>query len=195
MPYEVEMKFPVGNVQSLVAHLTKRGAVHVRTVEQTDAYFNHPSRDFAETDEAFRVRSVDGQHFVTYKGPLLDSETKTRHEIEVPVGTSERHGDEFQEILVHLGFREVRSVTKRRDYYTLDFENRPFEVCVDHVNGLGQFIELETIADEATLNAARESVQRLARHLGLEHPERRSYLQLLLEMDETEQTGGHGGHH
>jgi adenylate cyclase, class 2 len=183
MTFEVEMKFPIGDVAAFVERLEGAGGKRGQSVQQTDMYFNHPSRDFGRTDEAFRVRSTDGRHRVTYKGPLVDAETKTRREIEIPIGESDEDAGRLQEMLACLGFREVRTVRKTRDDFALSFEGRPFEVCVDRVEGLGDFVELETQADDAGLAAARESVQRLAKHLGLANSERRSYLCLLMESE------------
>jgi adenylate cyclase class 2 len=118
---------------------------------------------------------------VTYKGPKLDAATKTRREIEIAIGESDGDADRFKEMLTCLGFREVRTVRKSREYFALSFEGRPFEVCVDRVEGLGEFVELETAADDTGLDAARECIQRLAADLGLANSERRSYLALLLE--------------
>lgn len=181
MPYEVEMKFPVDDPQPVVERLVALGAQRGETVRQVDTYFNHPSRDFGQTDEAFRIRSVDGRHCVTYKGPLVDAETKTRKEFELPFGDSQDDGERFSEILTSLGFRPVRAVAKSRTYYRLRWDERPFEACVDDVEGLGTFVELETAADEETLEPARASIQQLAAELGLANSERRSYLVLLLE--------------
>ena len=44
-----------------------------------------PCRDFAQTDEALRIRTVGDTSFVTYKGPKLDATTKTRRELELPL--------------------------------------------------------------------------------------------------------------
>jgi adenylate cyclase class 2 len=184
MSYEVEMKFPTDDAAAFVQRLEAAGGQRGKTVRQADAYFNHPSRDFAQTDEAFRVRSTDGAHRVTYKGPKLDAATKTRREIEIAIGKSDGDAERFQEMLRCLGFRDVRTVRKTREYFTLTFEDRPFEVCVDRVEGLGDFVELETAADDVGLDAARECIQRLATRLGLANSERRSYLALLLEADE-----------
>jgi len=192
MTYEVEMKFPIDDAAAFVQRLDAAGGVRGKTVRQADAYFNHPSRDFAQTDEAFRVRTVEevgsDRHAplttrVTYKGPKIDSETKTRREIEIAIGEGGDDAEPFKEMLRCLGFHEVRTVRKTREYFSLKFEDRPFEVCVDHVEGLGDFVELETGADDAGLDAARECIQRLAARLGLANSERRSYLCLLLEAD------------
>jgi adenylate cyclase class 2 len=181
MGFEVEMKFPIADVAAFVGRLEAAGGERGKSVRQADTYFNHPSRDFGQTDEAFRVRTTDGRHCVTYKGPKLDAATKTRREIEIAIGESDGDADRFKEMLTCLGFREVRTVRKSREYFALSFEGRPFEVCVDRVEGLGEFVELETAADDTGLDAARECIQRLAADLGLANSERRSYLALLLE--------------
>ena len=64
--------------------------------EHVDTYYNHPSRDFAETREALRIRRVDGVPMVTYKGTKLPGEVKARREacpvVYIPVGSLEWHG-------------------------------------------------------------------------------------------------------
>ena len=75
---------------------------------QRDRYFNHPSRDFAQTDEALRIRTQGRETRITYKGPIVDSQTKTRREIEIPVGAHDGDDEKLAQVLVLLGFREVR---------------------------------------------------------------------------------------
>ena len=55
------------------------------------------------------------------------------------------------------------------------------EIAIDEVDDLGSFVELEIIADEKQLEQCRECLSSLAKELGLSRPERRSYLELLLE--------------
>ena len=55
------------------------------------------------------------------------------------------------------------------------------EICLDEVEGVGRFVELEILAPEEQLQEARRIVQELATTLGLNRSERRSYLELLLE--------------
>ncbi len=181
--FEVELKFPVTEIAPLMKRFAERGAIAKPAVQQTDIYFNHPVRDFAETDEALRIRTTDGRHCITYKGPLVDATTKTRREIEIPFGTEPTDGDRFTEILRMLGFRKVRPVHKTRIPYHFTWEDRPVEICVDDVAGLGTFIELEMMAGETALDATRDSLWRMAKDFGLENSERRSYLRLLLEND------------
>ena len=180
--YEVELKFPLPDADAVLGRLAACGARLGQPVDQRDWYFNHPVRDFGRTDEAFRIRSVDRSHAVTYKGPLVDSRTKTRREIEIPFAESDAR-EKFAQILQLLGFRPVREVHKQRRTSRLQWHERGFEIALDAVEGLGQFLEIETIADEDGRPAAQAAVQSLAAHLQLSTPERASYLSLLLEKD------------
>ena len=65
------------------------GATIEPPVVQVDQYFAHPARDFAQTDEALRLRRVGKQNFITYKGSKIDATTKTRREIELPLAPGE----------------------------------------------------------------------------------------------------------
>jgi adenylate cyclase class 2 len=54
------------------------------------------------------------------------------------------------------------------------------EACVDEVERVGSFLELEIVADESRFEAAKAAVLALAADLGLTDQERRSYLEMLL---------------
>lgn len=178
--FEVEQKYPVTEVARLLPMLDELGAELEGEYQQADHYFNHPQRDFATTDEALRIRSVGKANFVTYKGPKIDTETKTRRELELPLAAGHAAASDFAELLSVLGFRPVAWVRKSRRQFQLDWERRRFEIALDDVAGVGQFVELETQAAASEVPAARDSLQRLAGRLGLSRVERRSYLELLL---------------
>jgi adenylate cyclase class 2 len=181
MHYEVEQKFPLSDAASLTARLSALGARPSGQCEQTDHYFNHPARDFSQTDEALRIRQVDGRALITYKGPKIDRLTKTRREIELPLGSGADTAEQFSELLVALGFVPVAQVHKHRRTFELDWQGHSVEVALDDVSELGHFVELELSATEETLEAARAALASLASRLELAASERRSYLELLLE--------------
>lgn len=178
--YEVELKFQLADTAPVMHRLAVLGARSAASVEQCDVYFNHPARDFAKTDEALRIRSFGESHVITYKGPVVDSQTKTRREIEIPIGDREAR-DKFAEVLLLLGFRQVREVRKTRQPHHLEWRGRRFEVALDDVADLGPFIEVETLATETDRPAAIGAILSLAAELQLSDPERKSYLCLLLE--------------
>jgi adenylate cyclase class 2 len=184
MLYEVELKFPLPDSGHVLPLLNELGGVAGVPVEQVDSYFNHPARDFQVTNEAFRIRSVGNSNCLTYKGPVIDPATKTRHEIEIPVGEGGECASQMGEMLTLLGFRRVRDVRKTRTPWSLTWKGRPFELALDVVPNVGTFLEIELIADESGRDAARDAILELADQLKLTNPERRSYLELVLAADD-----------
>lgn len=131
---EVEVKARVSSLGSVRSLLGAIGAVYTDTEHHIDVYYSHPCRDFASTDEALRTRKIGDKLYLTYKGPKVDPDSKTRRELELPVEEG------IVDVLRELGFREAGRVVKAREKYTLD----GLKVCLDDVEGLGSFIELES---------------------------------------------------
>jgi len=179
--FEVEQKFPVDDLAVVETGLRARGAEIGPPVVEVDRYFNHPARDFAQTDEAVRIRRKGDQYRITYKGPKIDATTKTRREIELPLTGGEGTVEAWSELLAALGFRRVGEVRKTRRRADVMHEGRTVEATLDQVDLLGDFVELELIAEEDDLDAARACLASLAESLELKRSERRSYLELLLE--------------
>jgi adenylate cyclase, class 2 len=178
---EIEAKFPVDDHGPIESLLRDWGATIDGVREDADHYFNAPDRDFAKTDEALRIRSIGPANCVTYKGPKIDAQTKTRTEIEVPLADGPATRDEFGRLLTHLGYRPVTIVRKRRVIAHLAREGFALEVCLDTVAEVGRFVEVEIMAPPESLDAARTLLLRVASELGLKAQERRSYLEMLLK--------------
>lgn len=182
--YEVEQKYPVADMKALEARLLGMGAAWHGSVEQVDRYFNHPSRDFAATDEALRLRSTGAGMAITWKGPRLAASAKTRREIELPLSLHDQPGialiEQWTDLLEALGFRRVMEVAKRRRPILVAWQGIDVDVAIDAVAGLGDFVELERQAREGDVPHARGVLASLAEALGCTDHERRSYLELLL---------------
>lgn len=178
--FEVEQKFRVDRFEPIVIMVEELGGTFHPTVTQIDLYFAHPSRDFSVSDEAFRIRRVGQSNFLTYKGPKIDSNTKTRREIELPLPAGEHVSSQFIGLLTSLGFTPVSEVQKQRRQAFVNWCDLSIEVAFDEVTNLGQFVELELLADEQSLDSARQALASLAEKLRLEDNERRSYLELLV---------------
>lgn len=188
MHYEVEQKFAVEDFTDVETRVSNLGGEFAPPVEQVDSYYAHPVRDFAKTDEALRIRHIGESARVTYKGPRIDGTTKTRREIEIPLGGDGDSGRQFAATLNCLGFRLVADVVKLRRSARLIWQDVEIEIVLDEVRGVGTFVELETTADEQTVDQARQTIAALARRLNLLAEERRSYLELLLERNATPST-------
>ncbi|MDI9643398.1 MAG: class IV adenylate cyclase [Archaeoglobales archaeon] len=162
---EVEVKFKLKpGVEEKIMEI----AEFLEEKEEFDVYFNHPCRDFAKTDEALRIR-LEKKVKLTYKGPKVDSETKSREEVNVEVSGFE----ETLKLLEFLGFRKFRSVKKHRKIY----KKGNAMICVDSVEGLGEYVEIEV---EGGLQN-KDEIFRIAEILGYSKKEsiRLSYLEML----------------
>ena len=178
--YEVEVKVPAdhGPVRERLEAL---GADPLGVVHQHDTYYDHPTRDFAETDEALRLRresTPDDQATaatLTYKGPLVDDATKTREEVET--GVSEP--DAADTVLTAVGFEPAAVVEKERERFVLE----GYTVALDTVSGLGTYVEVEATGEAEGVESIGEGAFDLCRRLGLAPDEsiRTAYLGLLLE--------------
>jgi adenylate cyclase class 2 len=187
MPVEVEQKFHCDNLGAVREALFRRGATGGETMEQVDRYYRHPVRDFAATDEAFRLRTVGDKNCLTYKGPKLDAQTKTRCEEEVAIADGPEAAATCDRILQRLGFSSVAEVRKRRQTFHFRQDDIGVEAALDAVASVGEFVELETIvdgegSDRPGVDRARQALAAAAGALGLNSQavERRSYLELQL---------------
>jgi adenylate cyclase, class 2 len=180
MKWEVEQKFRVSDRESVERLLTDAGASLGDPVSQADTYFNHPARDFRQTDEALRLRKAGDELFITYKGPRIDRQTKTRRELELPIAIGPAAWTQFAELLVALGFEPFATVQKKRRVANLAWQGFEVQVALDDVHGLGIFLELEIAADDESMRAAMSGLQSLSQQWGLGDHEPRSYLELLI---------------
>jgi len=170
---ELEVKFRCKDLNELRKKLLDMGAKPIDSVEMVDVYLQHPCWNFAERDEALRVRLIRSSQSrsesveITYKGPRSQGWAKARVELVVKA-------DDFQrtlQVFDSLGFREVARLAKRREFFEID----NVEVSLDMVEGLGEFVELED------RGAGGEGLRRVAERLGLRDLVRETYLELYLK--------------
>ena len=178
MSYEVELKYAVANMPELLAKLESLGFHFGRPVEEQDTFYQHPAKDYAASDECLRIRLRAGRYTITYKGPKLDRESKTRHEIELPLTDLAETGRQWGELLQAIGFRASAELKKTRRKAEFTDSGRKYELTLDHIDGLGDFIEIETIAEERQLDEAQQCVKSLATSFDLSEPITTSYLEL-----------------
>lgn len=180
---EAELKAALSREQAaaLPETLAALGFREQSAVQESDVYFNGPGRDFRETDEALRLRTVKltsgagEQSLITYKGQKLDGMSSTRRELETAVGSF----GTMQNLLQALGYRAAHTVKKTRRSFICGAKT----ACLDDVEGLGPYLELETVLPEGADcgQAAAELLALLdALHISRGALTRESYLDLLL---------------
>lgn len=164
----MKLRLQEAQVAALRQSLQKQAFFTSRS-EQVDTYFSHPCRDLVAADEALRLRQGGPGLEITYKGPREGGDLKARPETNVGVT-----GDAAA-LLQALGFQPVARLTKQREHW----EMPRVEVALDHVAGLGWFVELEAEQGHADAAGVIRSARRL---LGLDGAEavQESYLGMAL---------------
>jgi len=179
--YEVELKVPA-DVASVRSRLEAVGGAQTGAVIQSDTYYDAPHRSFPKTDEALRIRTETDPEAstettrITYKGPLLEAESKSREEFETAV----EDGETVDEIFTRLGFEPAATVRKEREHFSLE----GYTITLDSVDDVGEYVEVETeVEREVDLENARRGAVDILERLDLDPNEqiRTSYLELLLE--------------
>jgi adenylate cyclase class 2 len=184
MSLEIEQKYRVTSHELISDRLRASGAEVGERIDQEDTYLRHPSRDFKQTNEAFRIRRVGARNFITYKGPKHPGPTKTREELEIPFEDGAHSAEQMLRLFRALGFEPLAIIRKARTPYHLTISSRAFEVVLDDAEGIGKFVEVETIVDDlGDLAKAQAAVVETARSLGLVDLEPRSYLRMALERE------------
>ncbi|MDY6958468.1 MAG: class IV adenylate cyclase [Halobacteriota archaeon] len=178
---EVEVKVRLSH-DGIETKLDDIGAKFSGSEEQIDVYYGAPHRDFSATDEALRIRTVTSgsisKDIITYKGPKIDSESKTREEVEVGIDDKVV----MDRMLTLLGFSKVYEVSKTRRNYRIG----DIMISLDDVKGLGSFMEVEISCDGDDFSTQKNMVFSILNKLGYKRGDviRTSYLELLLENEE-----------
>lgn len=150
---EVEIMAKLGSVEAFIIQLESIGVQIESVLVQDDAIYVPYPLELSDVDAhvtpILRIRTENGTHKFTLKRnaePGSDSLNNLEHEIEISDSGVLHH------ILLELGQHECLSVKKTRRVATY----REFQLCIDSVEGLGDFVEVEVLSDE-TVNV--ESVR------------------------------------
>ena len=170
---EVELKVKIPSLDPVREKLVLKNAQFIGKVHEHDIYYNAPHRDFGITDEAVRVRYTNDHAVVTYKGPKIKKfGLKAREELNFAV----ENGETFEKMLDRLGFTRTTEVNKWRE----NFKFREASICLDTVDELGTFAEIEVIIENDADNPTA-AIEKIAHEIGVVGDTLlASYLELLL---------------
>ena len=178
---EVEVKLPVTDLDEIKSALKEFGFKEKCLIEEHDTYFDNQQGDIRTNDEALRVRETKDyltgkkRAQINFKGKKLDTRTMTREELETGV----EDGEICRNILRAIGYAPAAPEVVK-DRTMLQKEN--VTACLDNVYGLGEFLELEILADsEEQKGAALERIENILNDLGYQISDtvRTSYLSML----------------
>lgn len=183
---EIEIQVNTENSKSLVEFLEKeaefKGEKH-----QIDEYFTPAHRNFLDirpVKEWLRLRNADGKYSLNYKNWHYDDNDKSSYCDEYE--TSIESIDAIKKIFAVLNFKSIVTVDKIRKIW----HYQDYEIALDSVKGLGNFVEIEYKGTDDTADPKQitnEMIEFLKQHnCGTIKRNYKGYPFLLLFPDEVE---------
>jgi adenylate cyclase class 2 len=172
MPVEIEAKMKVPDLSPVRVRLQELAGELRGAVIETNTFFDTKDHSLLAKDQGLRLRhardpvSHSEVSTITFKGPRLHGQLKSREERELTVSSAK----DSMALLESLGFARVLSFQKRRESWMLE----GCHVELDELPYLGVFVEIEG-PDEKTVLRVREQL-----HLGDRPLIKASYIALLM---------------
>jgi adenylate cyclase class 2 len=164
MRSEIEVKARVEDKEALRQALVELGCVFNAPVRQDDTVFAlkiGTLEEFLSNDSFLRIRiQDDGTVILTAKKQIRKSEgglVKIEHE------TIVQSADASRSILELMGYQEAVRVKKSRQTAHL----KEYEICLDDIEGLGLFIELEQMGESDDAPAIQKDMLDFLLSLGI----------------------------
>ena len=156
---EIEIKVRVDDLDALEKKFEERGIKFGPAVTQFDRCFAEDIDSLGESQPGvkfFRLRCQNDEVILTFKRTLHDT-VSTEHELVI--------SDEAQAVAIlgELGFKEGVQVTKKRR----KAKHNDIEICLDEVEGLGTFLELEKLSVEADSHRVQDELFAWANQFGV----------------------------
>lgn len=151
--------------------------------DKLDAYWHGPEWRVARGTKGFRMRSEAGKTLVTFKTKRCQGGIEINRESEFSVSDPEA----FRELILRLGCEPYynKRKTGKRYEFRQEGEPAPFTLEVFELEGLGPFIEIETLLeseDPEAVALAQGEIRGLLARSGVEPQaiESRYYSELLI---------------
>jgi adenylate cyclase class 2 len=133
---EVKIPVPLWTYAEASARFQRFGLnLSVPRVFESNWVFDTPSQTIRNSQMLLRLRRVDEQTILTWKGPPVPGPHKSRPELEVHLDSF----DTMRQILVHLGYQP----NFRYDKYRTEFQSDSEGTVTFDETPIGNYLELE----------------------------------------------------
>lgn len=136
---EIEIQVQVDNIGALLDFLKDNAKFQEKRC-QVDEYYTPSHRNFLGVRPAvewLRLRNSNGTFSTTYKKWHVDEEGKTQYADEYE--TKIENIDQLRKIFAVIDIKPLITVDKERDIWLY----KEYEVAIDKIKGLGDFVEVE----------------------------------------------------
>lgn len=139
---EIEIKLRVNNLEELENKLRDSGLAISKELEQHDTIYTNDPEIFNHAGKeghiVMRIRKQNGISLLTLKQQLTYEMDNIEYETEI------KDSEIMYNILLKLGWKPEVEVKKKRKKGKLG----EYEICLDRVEQLGDFIEIEKMTDD-----------------------------------------------
>lgn len=160
MRRELELKFSIPNDKEFINLLKTKKIFFSDPITQRDAIFFRKGKGFCDLKEGepvIRIRNQEGKYITTLKKYVHGITDRVEVECEI------LDAEAFQRYLELLDLDLVVTVKKIRE--KTFYKNAV--VCLDHVEGLGVFVEVEIVSDECNAEDDMKKLNQIVEELCL----------------------------
>jgi len=155
---EIEIQVKIEKSQALLDFLEKNAEFKAQK-RQIDEYFTPAHHDFTAVrpiKEWLRLRDAEGNYSVNYKNWHFDDQGKSHYCDEYE--TKIENLDKIKKILTALNFKSLSIVDKTRKTWLY----KDYEIAVDSVKNLGDFVEIEYKGKEKSVKPKKITEEMIA---------------------------------
>ncbi len=165
MRKEIEVKAKVENLDELAHKLEALGCVISEPKRQDDIIFVNYSEPYDQAMPGanfLRIRKSGGKILFTVKQPQTNELDCYEREVEIS------DADEMYQAILLLGYHEACRVGKTRR----TAKHGEYEICLDEIDGLGAFVEVEKIAEDVEAEKVQNELFAFLETLGIDENDR-----------------------
>ena len=153
---ELEKGFVLNDNHLIKEEAIEKGFKLANEVEETDTYFTDKDKEFVRTRTCLRIRRIDSNYMeLTYKAKSSqDTERYGKKEVNIQLKPTDY--EDLVTVLSGLGYIKYVEFTKYRKVYSKKDDNVEYNIMLDNIKGIGDFVEFEIITHEDVSNSERE---------------------------------------
>ncbi len=175
---EVEVKAKISNFTEIQSKLTKLGCIFSEPSIQKDRIYLPIGVEFPDKIKGTlfaRIRNSNGKHIFALKKQLDTGFENIEHELVID------SPEQANEMLKLLDFHEVLYVSKKR----ITCKHNDMEICLDDIEGLGSFVEVEKLTMETETLKIKEELFAFLETLGIKKGDQifKGYATLIYELN------------
>ncbi|MCI6001709.1 MAG: class IV adenylate cyclase [Tenericutes bacterium] len=142
---EIEQKFYCNNHEKLLEIINKNNLKKCSEKYESDEYFTDINSIYIKNRTCLRIRNVDNKYLeLTFKGKSKEL-TNNYAKIENNINLDISNYDSIVGLLYSLGYFSYSVVNKNRTTYTKKVDDFEYNVMIDKIENLGDFVEFELL--------------------------------------------------